>query len=122
MSRILVIEDEKALSDMLGKKLITSGFDVELAENGAEGLEKALELHPDLILLDIVMPVMDGLTMLAKLRADTWGKAVPVIILTNLSDTDKIRDATEGGVSEYLIKSNYSLSDLVSMVNKKLGK
>ena len=117
-----MIEDEKALSDMLGKKLITSGFDVELAENGAEGLEKALELHPDLILLDIVMPVMDGLTMLAKLRADTWGKAVPVIILTNLSDTDKIRDATEGGVSEYLIKSNYSLSDLVSMVNKKLGK
>ena len=78
-------------------------FSVLQATNGEEGLTVALRDHPNLILLDIIIPVMDGMTMLRKLREDAWGKDVPVILLTNLNDAEKAADALEHGVYDFLV-------------------
>jgi len=118
---ILIIEDELPLSKALQIKLTNSKFRVILANNGKVGLSQALTQHPDLILLDLVMPVMDGITMLKKLRNDDWGKKVPVIILTNLSVEEKMIKAEEYGVENYVIKAESSLGNLVRIIHKKLN-
>ena len=118
--KILIVEDEKSLVDLLAEKLRTDGFDVQTAGNGVDGLKLALEWHPDAILLDIVMPKMDGMTMLRKLREHDEGKRIQVILLTNLSDTQKVYDAMANGVFDYLVKSNWEIDDLVKEVRAKL--
>lgn len=117
---ILIVEDEISLRDILCKKLTREGFMILEANNGKEGLEVALREHPDLILLDIMMPVMDGMTMLKKLSEDEWGKDVKVIMLTNLSDAEKVAEAMAHGSYDYLVKSNWRLEDIVATVKKKL--
>ena len=120
---ILVTEDEKILRDVLGSKLISEGFGVLKAKNGEEGLEISLREHPDLILLDLLMPKMDGMTMFKKLREDIWGKTVPVIILTNLSGADEERnkDITELEPTYYFIKTDKSLEEIVEKIKERLG-
>ncbi|MCI0533553.1 response regulator [bacterium] len=118
---VLVVEDEKALRDVVIDRLKYEGYEALSAENGEEGLKKALESHPDLILLDHVMPKMDGLHMLKKLREDEWGKSANVIVLTNLSDTGTVAQATEHGVYDFLVKSDWSLEKVVEKVKEKLG-
>lgn len=120
--RILIVEDERAESNVLAEKFIQEGFLVSTAENGKKGLERALMDHPDLILLDIIMPEMDGLSMLEELRKDEWGKTVPVIILTNLNPDDEIvRQKGPSAYAYFLIKSNWMLDDVVRAVKKELG-
>jgi len=106
---------------VLVEKLEGKGFTVIKASNGKEGLESALSNHPDLILLDIVMPVMDGMTMLEKLRLDNWGKRAKVILLTNLSDPSKVTKSREQGVHDYMIKSDWKLDDIVKKINEELS-
>lgn len=118
--KILAVEDEPSLLGALQNKLTQEGFEFVEAKNGQVGLEKALQGKPDLILLDIIMPVMDGLTMLKKLREDDWGKTVPVIILTNLSDDEKVMEAVKQGSYDYLIKSNWSINEVIDKVKEKL--
>lgn len=120
-NRVLVVEDEKALRSALVDKLTHEGFVVTEAKNGQEGLEQAMSDHPDCILLDIVMPIKDGMTMLAELRQDQWGKTVPVIILTNLSDLDNVSNAVSGGSYDYLIKSDWKLDDVVAKLRERLS-
>lgn len=121
--KILIIEDEKPLRSALHDKLSREGFSVILeAQNGKDGLEIALREHPDMILLDIVMPVMDGMTMLRELRKDAWGKDVKVIILTNLSDNEKVGEAVSGGAYDYLVKTDWRLEDVISKIRERLGK
>lgn len=116
MSKILIIEDEKALADSLGEKLTQEGFDVLRAEDGITGLDMAFQNEPDLILLDIVMPKMNGLEMLSRLRKDEWGKRVAVILLTNYENTAKMEEVKKYGVEDYLIKSGTKLQDIVDKV------
>ena len=119
--KILIVEDDRAEANVLVDKFTQEGFLVSTAENGKKGLERALLDHPDLILLDIIMPEMDGLSMLNELRKDEWGKAVPVIILTNLNPDDEI--VRQKGVMDFayfLIKSNWKLDDVVRAVKKEL--
>ena len=104
---ILVVEDEKSLRDAIVDILHLKNFLPLEAKNGKEGLEIALSKHPDLILLDLLMPVMDGLTMAKKLRADEKGKTVPIIILTNLSDYKNAAEAMESGIYDFLIKADW---------------
>lgn len=118
---ILIVEDEAALIAALNNKLTLEGFAVLEAKNGQEGLETALSAHPDLILLDIIMPVMDGMTMLKKLREDAWGKEAKVFILTNLSDTQKVADAITQGSYDYLVKTDWTLEDIIARIREKLG-
>lgn len=119
--KILVIEDEPSLCQALCTKLSSGGFSVLKANNGQEGLETAIKEKPDLILLDIIMPIMDGITMLEKLREDEWGKNVPVIILTNLSDDQKVMEAIKQGSYDYLIKSNWSIIEVMDKIKERLS-
>ncbi len=121
MKKILIVEDEEILLKDLADKFTETGFEVLTAKDGQEGLNVAFKNHPDLILLDIVMPVMDGMTMLYQLRRDPWGKEVEVILLTNLSDSDKIADSYSEGVHDYLVKSDWSLDDIMAKVKGKLS-
>lgn len=119
--KILIIEDDLLELDVLAKKFQHQEFDVSVAHDGMEGLAKALKEKPELILLDIVMPRMDGFTMLKELRADTWGKTVPVIILTNLGDAATSAQAlSDPSLVGYLVKSDWSLEDLVKKVQSRL--
>ena len=121
MEKILIVEDEKILRDALTIKLKDEGFEILEAEDGLAGLDMALAEKPDLILLDIIMPVMDGITMLQKLRDDPEGKKIKVIILTNLQDQEKVTEAVKNNTQEYLIKSDWSLSDIVLKIKEKLS-
>lgn len=119
--KILIIEDEKPLRQALFDKFTREGFTTFQAKNGSEGLDMALKERPDLILLDIIMPKMDGLTMLKQLRSDEWGKKVPIIILTNLNDAENVAAAMEKGVYDFLVKSDWKLDELINRVKEKLS-
>lgn len=93
--KILIVEDELILLEVLVDNLKDEGFNVLEARDGEEGLEVALKEKPDLILLDIMMPKMNGMTMLKKLRDDRWGSKVPVMVLTNVGDSKNVMDALE---------------------------
>ena len=120
-NKILIVEDEPAMLNVLAVKLTQAGLTVITAGNGQEGLDVALAQHPDLILLDIIMPVMDGMTMLRELRKDPWGKSVRVMLLTNLSEAGRADESFEQGVYDYLVKSDWKLEDIVNKVKGKLG-
>jgi len=115
--KILIVEDEpmirKALVEQFsGEKNLT----VMSAKDGSEGLEAALREHPDFILLDIIMPVMNGMEMLNQLRQDEWGKTARVMILSNLADTEKKAEATAKGVQYFIIKSNVNIRSIMTKV------
>ena len=120
--KILVIEDEAALLNVLSDKLKREGFIVSQAKDGVEGLKIVSKVNPDLILLDIVMPAMDGVTMLKKLRENSKTENIPVIIISNLSEIERITDALQAkkGVIEHLIKSHWSMDGLVTKVKETL--
>lgn len=121
--KILVIEDEQPMQDALVDSLAQNSFSVITSNNGKDGLALALRDRPNLILLDIFMPKMDGLTMLESLRSDTWGENVPVIILTNLNpDADAtIKAIMDHKPAFYLIKSNVTLEGIVTKVKEVLN-
>lgn len=118
--RILVVEDEELLLRALSDKLKREGFEVLEASNGKDGLEIALTEQPNLILLDMVMPVMDGITMLKALRNYDAGKIIPVIVLTNLTDADIEEEAVGRKVADYLVKADWRISDVVKKIREKL--
>ena len=119
--RILVIEDEKMLADGLRKKLEAEGFEVGASTDGKEGYDLAIKTHPDLILLDLVLPTMDGVTILTELRKNGWGKSVPIIILTNLSRSDLVEKSMKEGASTYLVKTDWKINDVIEKVKYELG-
>ena len=118
---ILIVEDEAPLRNALCDKFRRAGFIALEARNGDEGLTVATREHPDIILLDVMMPVMSGMAMLKQLREDTWGKGVKVIMLTNLNDPESIAGAVAEGSCDYYIKSDWKLEDLVEKVKEKLN-
>lgn len=117
---VLIIEDETDIREAMAEAVADAGFAVAEAPNGTAGLEKALAEHPDLILLDIVMPIMDGHTFLSKLRTDAWGKTAKVIVLTSMDDVQNIAGAHEGAITDYLIKAHSSLEDIVNKVKLEI--
>lgn len=119
--KILIVEDEVSLRNALKDKLTHEGFVTLEAKNGEEGLAVALRERPDLILLDIVMPKMDGMTMLKKLRGNDWGKNAKVIILTNLTNNEMVVNAIEQGSHEYLIKSDWKIEDVMVKIRERLN-
>ncbi len=117
---VLIVEDESLLLQALVDAFSAEGFSTLGAGDGQEGLSVARQKHPDIILLDVIMPKMDGMAMLKELRTDAWGKAVPVIILTNLSDYRTVADALGHGVHDFLVKSDWEINDVVTAVKQKL--
>jgi len=118
---ILICEDEIPMLNTLVSKFRNEGFEVIEARNGEEGYRLALSRKPDLLLLDIVMPKMDGLSLMKKIRDDKWGSNVPIVLLTNLSDAEKVSEAAKYGVYDFLVKTDWRLDDIVALVKEKLG-
>lgn len=121
MKKILIIEDEKIIRDVLVKIFTKEGFSVLEAADGEAGLAVAEKESPDIILLDIILPKIHGLAVLSRLRDSEWGKNIPVIILTNLSDSASVAEALAGGVYEFLVKKDWTLDEIVAKVREKLG-
>lgn len=123
--KVLVVEDDLPVLRALVDKLEREGFDVISAKDGEEGLKVALSNHPDIILLDILMPILDGSTMLKMLREkNAWGKKVPVILLTNLSNAEQkvMKAVIESEPAYYLVKSNWSMAEVIKRVKETLEK
>jgi DNA-binding response OmpR family regulator len=117
LKKVLIVEDDNILLEMYRDKFIKENFEVITAENGKIGLEKALNEKPDIILLDLMMPVMDGTIMLRRLREFPQFKKLPVIILTNAGAVDNIKETQRyDNACEFLIKSNVSIDDVVDKV------
>ncbi|MFA5831421.1 MAG: response regulator [Candidatus Paceibacterota bacterium] len=115
-----IVEDDASLESVLADKLHNEGFSVLEAKNGKEGLEMALQKHPNLILLDMKMPIMSGVEMLKTLRSDEWGKKVPVIVLSNLSDNETIAEAIDRNTFEYFTKADIKLKEVIEKIKEKL--
>jgi DNA-binding response OmpR family regulator len=123
--KVLVVEDDLPILNALVDKLTRQEFDVLAAKNGQEGLTIALKERPDVILVDMLMPIMDGSTMMTKLRQENeWGKEVPIMVLTNLSTAEMeiIKAVIEAEPAYYLVKSNWSLAEVVKKVRKTLSR
>jgi len=116
--KILIIEDEADILDLLVDKFTGEDFETFKSTSAEKGIKLALKNKPDFILLDIILLKMDGITMLKKLRQDPWGKNVPVIILSNVTDQKKVSEAMRLGVYDYIIKTNLILNDLVKQVKE----
>lgn len=118
---ILIVEDEEPMLEALVQKISGAGFQTREAKNGEEALELALNEHPDLILLDVIIPKLDGVMVMTKLRSDTWGKTVPIILLTNLeADSKMMWKIVENEPSYYLVKSNIKLDDVITKIKEAL--
>lgn len=120
-SKILLVEDDKMISGMYDTKLRQEGFQVVLAENGADALELAIQEQPDLVLLDIILPQIDGFAVLRELRLNEKTKGIPVVMLTNLGTPEDKDKGTRYGATEYLVKANLTPSDVASTVRKFLN-
>lgn len=119
--KILIVDDEENLSLMLKEYFVRQGYQVDVACDGEEGLTKTKEVNPDLILLDVLMPILDGISMLKELKSDSSTSGIPVIMLTNLDTKDKMEEAQEMGVFHYLVKLNYSPKDLDMKIQEILN-
>ena len=120
MSRILIVEDLVAGREAMAKLLQREGYDVAGARNGAEALARLKEGGIDLILLDHMMPEVDGLTFLSGIRRFPKWKNMPVIMFTGLKDRNHLMKAQTMGVKEYMVKSEYTMQDLVQLVRKHI--
>ena len=118
--KILIVEDEEALSQVLKERFDNEGFDVMVARDGETALKLALSKQPDIVLLDIIMPKLGGLSMLKRLREDEAGKNVRVVVLTNVNDTKEVHEALTLGARDFLVKSDWSISDLVENIRNQL--
>jgi len=120
MKKVLLIEDDPFLVDIYATKLKESGFSVEIAVDGQEGLKKIEEKAPDLVLLDIVLPVVDGWEFLKKLNNSKNAGKLKVIILSNLGQKGEVEKGLKLGASKYLIKAHYTPSEVIKEVKKLL--
>ncbi len=121
MKKILFIEDESALQKAVTEVLIAEGYQVLSALDGEIGVALALREHPDLILLDLVLPKKDGFEVLAALKKDPGTVRTPVIILSNLGDVGDVERTVELGATTFLVKTNYKLEEVVKKVKNTLG-
>lgn len=120
MRKILFIEDEAALQKTFGDILGQEGYEMVSATDGEEGLRLASSEKPDLILLDLILPKINGFDALKRLKEDKLTKGISVIVLTNLEGTGDVEKALELGATTYLVKSNYTLEEVLQKIKKAL--
>ncbi|HEY3230315.1 MAG TPA: response regulator [Roseiflexaceae bacterium] len=121
MARILIAEDEANIFKLVSFRLKHLGHDVIWAQNGSQALEAAREQSPDLILLDVMMPVYDGFQVLKKLKADANTQPIPVIMLTARGHEKDVVTGIEGGADDYIVKP-FSFPELIARVNAALAR
>jgi two-component system, response regulator len=121
MTKIAIIEDDEAISQMYRIKFEAEGYEVETAENGKLGLELCQEMRPTIILLDLMMPIMTGEEMLARLRKTPWGKKIKVIILTNRGEQEIPPEVKDMGVDAIILKAAMTPRQVAELVKNKLS-
>ena len=122
MSKILIIEDEGIIIDLLQKKLEKEGYDVEIARDGEEGLKKIKEIWPDLILLDIEMPKISGLGVMEEINKSPALKRIPVIVMSEAGDSFELKRARELGAKDWIIKIEFDLPQIINKVVQQIGR
>jgi CheY-like chemotaxis protein len=120
VQRILLVEDDRFLRKAAEATLRRNGFVVRTAVDGEEALQRIQEEAPDLVLLDLIMPKLQGFEVLRILKQDPATRQIPVVVLSNLGQESDVQQALQGGAIAYLIKANLSLQDLVTHVQKIL--
>ena len=120
MTTIVIIEDDQVISQMYRMKFESDGFTVHVAGNGADGISVAEETKPDLILLDMQMPGMNGDEALAEIRKHDWGKDIPVIVLTNLGEEEAPKHLRSLGIESYIVKADLTPRQVVDRVKQTL--
>ncbi len=121
MTKIAIIEDDAVINQMYRMKFEADGFDVQVADNGKSGIAMVEAFGPDIILLDLQMPEMTGDEALKKIRGQTWGTRIPVIILTNLGAEESPKALKELGIHSYIVKAEVTPSQVVAQVKQALG-
>ena len=121
MTKIAIIEDDSVISQMYRMKFEADGFDVQIANNGRDGVELVKEQVPDIVLLDLQMPIMNGDEVLKKIRSENWGKTVPVMILTNLGEEEAPKDIRSLGIESYIVKADLTPRQVIERVKTTLG-
>ena len=122
MVKIAIIEDDATISQMYRMKFEADEFDVRLASNGTIGVALVESFRPDVILLDIQMPEMDGAEALRRIRSHAWGKTIPVIVLTNLGEEEAPREMRSLGIQGYIVKANLTPRQVVAQVKSVITK
>jgi DNA-binding response OmpR family regulator len=120
-TKIAIVEDDEAISQMYRIKFEAEGYTVETAANGKLGLELAQAMRPDIVLLDLMMPVMTGEEMLARLRKTDWGKSIKVIILTNRGEQEIPDEVRSLGVDAIILKAAMTPRQVAELVKSKLA-
>jgi DNA-binding response OmpR family regulator len=118
---VLLVEDDETLLRALQDTLVSEGLTVYIAKSAEEGITLAQKHHPDLIMTDVILPVMDGVAMITKLRKDSMFKETPVIMLTNRDDADTVGASLTEGVYDFLVKHEWKLEDIAKRVKQRLG-
>lgn len=121
MTKIAIIEDDPVINQMYRMKFEADGFEVQIADNGKRGVEMVESFLPDIILLDLQMPHMDGAEALGHIREHDWGKNIPVIILTNLGEEEAPKSLRAMGIHSYIVKADLTPRQVVSRVKEALG-
>jgi CheY-like chemotaxis protein len=120
MAKILIIEDDDSISKIYKMALSFAGYEIDIATDGEEGIIKAKALHPSLILLDIMMPRMNGFEVLDRLKLDQDVSSIPIIVLSNLSGEKDEEIALQKGALAYLVKSNYEPNQIIDKIKEFL--
>jgi len=121
MKKILLVEDDPFLIDIYSTKLKESGFSVEVASDGESALRKVKEKEPDLVILDIVLPQLDGWEILRQIKSDPKLNNIKIIILSNLGQKEEVERGVELGAVKYLIKAHYTPSEVVAEIKQLLS-
>ncbi|PLX21765.1 response regulator [Candidatus Parcubacteria bacterium] len=116
--KILIVEDDEFLLSMYSTKFEIEGYEVVIAANGEEGVEKSRNSNPDIILLDIMLPQMDGFDVLKKIKASRETNSIPVILLTNLSQKQDVEQGLSLGADDYLVKAHFMPSEVVDKIKR----
>ncbi len=120
--RILIVEDDDFLRSLAVTKLQAEGFVMDIAPTGDDGLAKIMALPPDLVILDLMLPNVSGFEVLQKIRENEATKKLKVIVFSNLGEEDDIKKCLDLGVSEYLVKANFTLDELAEKIKAIIGK
>ena len=115
-AKILIVEDDAFMVDLLSKELISIGYQVEVAKTGLEGVDKFFNFKPKLVLLDILLPDQNGFDVLRQIRRNPEGREAKVLILSNLDSQPDLEEAKRLGAVDYLVKANFSLTDIVAKI------
>ena len=120
MKKILIIEDDKFLRELITQKLFKEGYEVSEAVDGEEGLKKLKEEKPDLVLLDLILPGIDGFEVLARTREESTLSSIPVIILSNLGQKEDVEKGLKMGAVDYLIKAHFTPGEIIEKIKAAL--